>query len=251
MSPGMSEDAYVAYAPLNALKPFADDVWTVDGPEIGMRWLGLTIPFPTRMTIVRLDGGVVWIHSPTAWNRDLAEAIGALGPVQHLVAPNTLHHSYLPDWQAGFPRARSYGLPNLARKARHRIAVDEVLGRQPPVSWGDAFAQCLVCGSLLTEVAFFHRVSRTLILTDLIENFEPARVRNRILRRMIKVFGVADPDGKAPIDMQLSFIGYRRQVRAAVEQMIAWSPLRIVIAHGRCYDANAVPELRRAFRWVL
>jgi hypothetical protein len=40
-------------------------------------------------------------------------------------------------------------------------------------------------------------------------------------------------------------------VRTAAEQMIAWSPGQIVIAHGRCYQSNAVEELRRAFRWVL
>lgn len=33
--------------------------------------------------------------------------------------------------------------------------------------------------------------------------------------------------------------------------MIAWTPDRIVLAHGRCYDKDAGAELRRAFRWVL
>ena len=33
--------------------------------------------------------------------------------------------------------------------------------------------------------------------------------------------------------------------------MIAWNPVRIIIAHGRWYDADGTAELRRAFRWVL
>jgi hypothetical protein len=33
--------------------------------------------------------------------------------------------------------------------------------------------------------------------------------------------------------------------------MMAWEPERIIIAHGRWYEGNAVAELRRAFRWVL
>jgi hypothetical protein len=88
-------------------------------------------------------------------------------------------------------------------------------------------------------------------MTDLIENFELSRVRGALLRWVMKTFGAADPDGKAPYDMQLSFLGHRRNVRAAAEQMIRWAPERIVIAHGRCYEAQAVAELQRAFRWVL
>jgi hypothetical protein len=54
------------YAPTNTLKPVADNVWIVDGATIrfGMPWPKM--PFPTRMTIVRLDGGALFIHSPTA-----------------------------------------------------------------------------------------------------------------------------------------------------------------------------------------
>ena len=49
--------AYALYEPVNTLKPVADDVWIVDGPEIQMSYPYLPffkLPFPTRMTIVRL-----------------------------------------------------------------------------------------------------------------------------------------------------------------------------------------------------
>jgi hypothetical protein len=206
----MTSDAYVPYLPLDTLKAFATDLWTVDGAEIGFRYFGITLPFSTPMTIVRLTGGDIWVHSPTAWNPDLAAAIERLGRVRHLVAPNTLHYWYLRDWQARFPQARSYGPPGFDKRARGLVRVDEVLGRQSPASWGDDFEQCLIPGTLLTEVDFFHRPSRTLILTDIIENFEPTRVRGPMLRWVMKTFGAADPDGQAPFDMQLSFIGHRR-----------------------------------------
>lgn len=246
----MCSHAYLPYAPLNTPKPFAEGVWIVDGPEIGMRYLGMTFPFPTRMTIVRLPSGDLWVHSPIAWTEQMGDAIARLGPVRFLVAPNTLHYWYLPDWQARFPAARSYGPPGLDRKARRVVSIDEELGIEPPAVWRDVIGQCIVPSHLFTEVDFFHRPSRTLIITDLIENFEPARVRQPLLRWVTKVFGVADPDGKAPFDMQWSFIGLRPGVRAAVERMISWAPDRIVIAHGRCYETDAVKELRRAFRWV-
>lgn len=247
----MASPAFVPYAPLDTLKPFADDVWIVDGPEISMRYLGLTMPFPTRMTIVRLPGGALWVHSPIAWNDELGAAVAALGEVRHLVAPNTLHYWYMSDWQTRFPQARSYGPPGLARKARRPIAIDETLGEEPPTAWDGIFDQCMFAGRVFTEFDFFHRPSRTLILTDIIENFEPARVLAWPMRWMVKTFGAADPDGKAPLDMQWSFLGRRRQVRAAVRHMLDWMPQRIILAHGRCYESNAVDELRRAFRWAL
>jgi Domain of unknown function (DUF4336) len=81
------------YAPLNVLKPVvAGAVWIVDGPEIEFNWLGLSLPFPTRMTLIRLAGGDVWVHSPTAPDTALLAAVRALGPVRWLIAPNTLHY---------------------------------------------------------------------------------------------------------------------------------------------------------------
>ena len=242
--------SYIPYAPLDTLKPFSKDIWIVDGPEIGMHYFGLKLPFPTRMTIVHMPDEKLWCHSPIAWNDNLGAEIDRLGPVSYLIAPNTIHYSYLANWQARYPQACSYDPPGLACKVP-KLAIGEVLGKDPPAAWGDAFGQCLVPGSLLTEVDFFHRASRTLILTDLIENFEPSRVRNRLLRWTMQAFGAASPDGKAPIDMQLSFIRQRPAVREAALQMIAWAPERIVLAHGLCYEKDAVAELRRAFRWVL
>nr|WP_294554060.1 DUF4336 domain-containing protein [uncultured Rhodopila sp.] len=247
----MKPNAYAPYDPLGTLKPFADCVWIVDGPEIGMSFLGLTVPFPTRMTVVRLPGGALWVHSPIALSDRLAASLADLGPIRHLVAPNTLHYWYLQDWRDRFPEARTYGAPGLASRARRPVVLDETLGNAAPDAWEGAFDQFLVPGSLLTEVDFLHRATRTLIITDLIENFEPQRVRNPVLRWLIRVTGAAEPDGKAPIDMQLSFFRHRREVRKAVERMLARAPERIIVSHGRCYEANGAAELRRAFRWIV
>lgn len=72
------------YEPLYVLKPVAPDVWIVDGENI--RFYGL--PFSTRMTIVRLTNDDIWVHSPIADREELFNAVTALGPVRHLIAPN-------------------------------------------------------------------------------------------------------------------------------------------------------------------
>lgn len=100
----------------------------------------------------------------------------------------------------------------------------------------------------MEEVDFFHKPSKTLILTDLIENFEPKRVHSRILRFLMKLGGVTDPDGKLPIDLYLTFFGRKKLLKFAIQRMINWAPDRIIITHGRWYKKDGVKELRRAFR---
>ena len=102
----------------------------------------------------------------------------------------------------------------------------------------------------MTEFVFFHRASRTLILTDLIENFEPRKL-GFFMRLLTRLGGVRDPDGQMPRDMRLTFRKHRDGLAKAVRQMIDWGPERIVLAHGRWYDRDGTAELERAFRWVL
>ncbi|HUO88129.1 MAG TPA: DUF4336 domain-containing protein [Rhizomicrobium sp.] len=243
--------AIAPYEPLDVPKPVAGDIWIVDGPEIRFGYLGLKLPFTTRMTIVRLPDGTLFVHSPTEPTPELFAAVEALGPVRHLIAPNTIHYWWVPEWKARFPHARVYAVSNLESWAKRDIAPDERLGPVPPAAWAGAIDQLIVSGDVLVEAIFFHRASSSLILTDLIENFEPSRVRSPFYRLLLRLSGAADPDGKAPIDMQYTFRRQKKAFAAALNTMIGWAPERVILAHGRWYPANGIAELRRAFRWAL
>ncbi|MGA7971450.1 MAG: DUF4336 domain-containing protein [Pseudolabrys sp.] len=247
--------AYAPYEPVNALKPVADNVWIVDGPEIQMTypWLPFfKVPFPTRMTVVRLRDGALWVHSPTPLPDALAHAVDELGRVAFLVAPNRLHFWWIADWKARYGQARAYAAPGARADAAKRFAgFDADLADAPPAEWQGEFEQVLVPGSYMTEAVFFHRASRTLILTDLIENFEPGRFSKTWLRLACQWSGCCDPDGRAPIDLRSTFFRHRGAVRQAVRRMLEWQPERVILAHGRWYPENAVSELKRAFRWAL
>ncbi|ARQ02251.1 DUF4336 domain-containing protein [Pseudorhodoplanes sinuspersici] len=245
-------DCYKLYEPINTLKPVADNVWIVDGPEITMRYLGFGMPFPTRMTVFRLADGALWIHSPTTLTEQLAREIKALGHVRFLVAPNPLHYWWIKDWKDQFPQAVTYAAPGVRKAAAGRFDGFEVdLGEQPPPEWARQIDQVSVRGDFFSEVVFLHGGSRTLVLTDLIENFEPGRIRCHAMRWLTRIGGVCDPDGKTPYDMRLTFLRHRADVRANVRQMLDWQPQQAIVAHGRWYERNAVPELERAFRWVM
>jgi hypothetical protein len=244
-------DAYQSYDPLGVLKPVAEDIWIVDGPEIRFRCALLRIPFPTRMTVIRLPGGGLWLHSPTPLDEALVEQLAGLGPVTDLIAPNTIHYWWVADWSTRFPGARVWAVSHMAQGARGRLPPHRVLGDEPPPEWNGAIDQLVVTGSsVIMEAEFFHRPSQTLIMTDMIENFEESRFRSRFYRWLSRVGGVIDPDGRPPSDVRMSFHGHHDELRRQVETMIGWAPERLIMAHGRWYPSHAVDELRRAFRWV-
>lgn len=237
------------YEPLNTLKPIADNIWVVDGPSI--RFYGAA--FSTRMTVVRLQNGDIWLHSPTKICDSLKDEIAALGPVRHLIAPNWIHYAYIREWQTAFRTARAYAAPGVqARAKKHgmHIRFNENLTQTAPEPWAGQIKQMVVEGSKIhREAVFFHTASRTLILTDLIENFEPENL-SWIMRILTRWGGIQDPDGQMPRDMRMSFSKGRKKLRAAIEQMIDWGPERIILAHGRWYDHDAIAELKRSFRWL-
>ncbi len=74
----MSDPGYRPYLPQLTLRPVADDLWIVDGPEIAYRFAGMTLPCPTRMTVVRVGGNRLWLHSPTTYTAALADQLAAL-----------------------------------------------------------------------------------------------------------------------------------------------------------------------------
>lgn len=237
------------YEPLFTLKPVAPEIWIADGGWI--RFYGL--PFPTRMTAVRLACGGVWVHSPIADQGGLAGAVAELGPVRHLVAPNWIHYAWVPDWQARFPQAVTWGSPGVVARARGRgvaLHLDHELTDAPPADWAGQIDQRLADSGAHREVVFHHRASRTLILTDLIENFEP-QYMPWWSRPLLRLGGVCHPQGGMPRDIALSARRYPAQMRALVQWMRVHAPERIIFAHGRWIARDAMSELARVFsRWT-
>lgn len=241
------------YQPINTLKAVAPDIWIVDGPLVRMATVGGSAPFPTRMTVVRLRNGSLWCHSPIAPDDELFAAVDALGPVRHLVSPNKLHYAYIAAWKARYRQAIAWASSGVRERAVAQnidVQFDADLEEAAPAAWMSDIDQLLFRGSrVIEEFVFLHRASATVILADLIENFEADKL-SRGMRWIARFGGVLDPDGKMPLDMRLTFIGRKRIARKCFERMMAWHPQRVLLAHGRCYMEDGEAQLRRAFRWL-
>ena len=209
-------------------------------------------PFSTRCTIVRLENGALWVHSPARLTDGLRAELRDIGPVGHLIAPNRLHYVNIGDWQNAYPEALSYAAPGVAERASRMgqaLSFDHDLEQATGLPWENQIDQMIVQGSKChREAVFHHRGSSTLILTDLIQNFETAKLP-AWLRPLVWLAGIDDSDGKMPPDMRLTF--RKTPLAESIEAMIAWQPQRLILAHGRWYDQDAVDELRRAFRRIL
>ena len=241
------------YDPLYQLKSIAENIWIVDGPAIEMPFGVAKVPFSTRMTVVRLANGKLWCHSPIQPNQALLDSLDQLGEVTYLIGPNKLHYAYLQAWKDLYPQAQVWLAPGINQRARAQkmpLPRGQELTDQAPSSWSAELEQDLFKGSrFMQEAVFFHKASKTLILTDMIENIETHQMKTH-QRLLYKLGDNAYPNGKTPRDLRLTFIGKKKAARASFEILKNWEPEKIILAHGQCFLENGQEELKRAFKWV-
>ena len=237
------------YPPLDTPKPLAPDLWIVDsaiaaGP----------LHIPIRMTALRQSDGGLWLHSPTPHSPGLQAALESLGPIRHLVAPDTVHWVNIGAWQRAAPGAIAWGAPGLAARLAGRKdapRLDRGLGPDAPPDWAAEMEQALLTGRGFAEVAFHHRPSGTLILTDTVQAMEPARLP--LATRCFACLVGAAGEGGAPFYLRWSMRSgaHRAGNRATIGRMLAWQPRRVLFAHGTPFEADATARLARAFTWAL
>jgi len=221
----------------------APDIWTVRMPLVLFG-----AHFGTRMTVVRLpDDGGLWLHSPVRPTADLKKELDALGEVRHIVAPSKFHHLFVGPCQEAWPEAKTWLAPGLADK-RDDLDYDGVLSDAAPPAWEGVIDQVVYdAAPMMNETVFFHRPSRTLILTDLAMNFRVAHTT--WTRIIVGLYGAWQTFGPT---LAIRFATKDdARARRAVEQMLSWDFDRVSVCHGEIYDGEDVREaLRSGFSWL-
>jgi hypothetical protein len=227
------------------LVPFGEELWVADGPVCSFHGF----PYSTRMAVIRLENGDLFVWSPVRLDAALRAEIDALGPVTHLVEPNALHHVFLTDWIKAYPAARVYAPPGLKKK-RKDIRFDAELGDAPELGWAGQIEQIVLKGSVaLTEIIFFHDRSCTALICDSIQSFPRGWFKG--WREFVaRLDGIVQPGVGAPREWRLSFLN-RKAARTAVERLLALVPERVVLAHGDTAASNGTELIRRGFAWLL
>ena len=226
------------------LKQLGQDIWTADGCDIAV----IGFHYPTRMAIIRLADGGLFVWSPIALSEELRTQVDALGPVRHIIAPNSLHHLSIADWKRAYPDARVYAPPGL-RKKRRDIAFDGDLKNTPDPHWAGDIDQVIVPGNLITtEVVFFHIKSGTVLFTDLLQQFPPD-AHSGWRGIVAKLDLMVAPEPSVPRKFRVAFVN-RRAARAAIQHILAWPAKSVVMAHGTPVKEDAKAFLARAFVWL-
>lgn len=226
------------------LAPFGPELWTANGPNA----MFFGFPYPTRMALARLSGGRLFVWSPIALSPDLKSEVEALGEPAFLVSPNKLHHLFLGEWKATYPKAKMFASPGLRRR-RKDLAFDADLAGSTDPGWAGEIDQEMFAGSLtMTEVVFFHRASRSALFADLIQNL-PRNFVPGWRGVLARLGGITEPNPSAPRDWRASFL-HRRAARASLARILGWGVERVVIAHGVMAGEDGEAFVRRAFHWL-
>jgi len=217
------------------------DLWVADCP---LRFFGLEVG--ARMTVIRLPGGELLLHSPIAATGDLVREVNALGRVAYLVAPNRLHHLFLGEWKRACPEALLYVAPGLEKK-RADLEIAGVLGSEPEAGWRGAVDQRVLAGCpFMNEVVFFHAASATLIATDLAFN---VGAHSPLLTRL--AFRAGGTYGRlSPTLLERVLVRDREAFRLSFESMLGWPFERIIVAHGEICEQGGREELTHGYAWL-
>ena len=200
------------------------------------------------MAVAHLSDGNVWVWSPIALTDELARAIEDIGPVRHIVSPNKLHHLFLGEWAERWLDARLYAPPGLARKMP-RLRFDAQLQDKPEAAWADDIDQVIFRGSFaMEEVVFFHKVSRTAIIGDLIQRHAPENMLG-LKGVLMRLDGLVGDHGSTPREWRASFLN-RTPARAARQKVMNWKPDRLLIAHGKSAKTRAPEVIQEALSWI-
>lgn len=206
----------------------------------------------SRMTLVKLDSGKLWVHSPSEIDAELKVAIDNIGEVGYLLAPGNYHHLNIASAQSLYPDAETFLCPGLEKKCPD-LSFDWILGNQPDPRWGSEFEQVVVQGTrIINEVVFFHIATKTLILVDLIENIgdDYEHDAGLLLQFWWKAVFHMWNNPKAAPEYQLGW-GNKEIVKKALGKILTWDFERIILAHGNLIEQDAKSVAQKAWRKVL
>ena len=112
-------------------------VYTADRP---FYWNNIDVG--CRMTIIELETGGLWIHSPVGLDGPLKAALRdkLIGNVKYVVSPNYEHVKYAKQWNEQYPQAYMWGCPGL-------------MERMPEINWTGEIPSNYVPGQSINNIS--------------------------------------------------------------------------------------------------
>ncbi|PKA65575.1 hypothetical protein AXF42_Ash005909 [Apostasia shenzhenica] len=134
-----------------------------------------------RMTVIKLKSGGLWIHAPIAPTKECIQLLEELNaPIEYIVLPTFAyeHKIFVGPFSRKFPRAQIWVAPrqwswplNLPLEFFGIFRARALRDEDESTPWTDEIEQKVLSSPEVgigpyVEVAFYHRSSRTLLVTD-------------------------------------------------------------------------------------
>ncbi|KAF5182465.1 Lysine-trna ligase [Thalictrum thalictroides] len=134
-----------------------------------------------RMTVIKLKSGGLWVHAPIAPTKECIELVKELGaPVEHIILPTFAyeHKIFIGPFSRKFPKAKVWVAPrqwswpvNLPLEFFGIFRAKTLKDEDLTTPWADEIEQKVLSSPEVgigpyVEVAFYHKRSRTLLVTD-------------------------------------------------------------------------------------
>ncbi|CAM9381047.1 unnamed protein product [Chrysoparadoxa australica] len=226
------------------LTPICPNVWGAERP-----FYFLSLDVGGRMAVIKLGDGSLWIHSPVDLDDDLRKALAEIGPVKHIVSPNYEHLKWAPQWIEAFPDAESYGCPGVLEK-KPDVKWKHSIGDSTPACWPEEIEPLwLDCETVpfsdkpfFNEVLFFHKPTKSLLVTDAYWNYPRSmtRLRDRFWKWAMDVIYLNPVYRGLMVDKQ--------KMAKCLEAVNGWDVERIIPCHGHIVNAKAKEAFLRQVR---
>ena len=226
-----------------SLRQIGDSIWVRQFP---FRVLGA--PLGKTMTVVRLPGGELIIHSAGPLSDDDMAEVRRLGKPRWLMEGSRMHDTFASRLRSAFPEAIYLVPPRFPLKLADLAPAAYLTPTNLPAEWIDEVEVVRIAGTpAVEEHVLWHRRSKTLVMSDFVFNLElaPGQAMPWFLRWVsgIKSFPATSRLVKwATKD--------RSAAREAFERVMTWEIDRVVVGHGTIMEINAKDLLKKSLNWL-
>lgn len=222
------------------ISPLAPNLWLMPFP---LKALGVDLH--RNVSLIRLESGKLIVHSTAPFSESDVAAIKALGNPEWLVDSLLRHDTFAKEGRAAFPEARYFAPPGFSTLAG--IATENLVS--PPSEWAGEIEVAAIDGAPdFGEVVMLHQASRTLIVADLVINFErPAGLWARLLLLLATVGGRHQPGFTRPFKHAIKdFAAFKK----SIDRVLAWDFDRIIVGHGEPIETGGREKLRKTVELI-
>lgn len=220
------------------------------GPQIWIDEQPAKIPvvgnLGVRMTVIRLKSGKVMVISPIPMTENRKSELAQIGPVEFLIGPNSMHHLSLRKYQETYPLAQLVA-PEKLQKKRANLKFQITLKDNQSYPWSDEVEMLIVDGKgTMSEAVFYHKLSHTLIVTDLLFNIsKPEKWSERIV-----YFINGLNRGLTTSNLARTVFNDRKYLKQQILKISQWEFDQIVLAHGEIVTENGKQRFLDSFQWL-